>query len=71
MRVKIRLDTLSDVNKFVEVVSRFDEKVELVDDEGHCVSAKSILGALCSFEWNEIYCRCSKDIGASIMSWMI
>lgn len=71
MRVKIRLDTLSEVNKFVEVTSRFDEKIELVDDEGHCVSAKSILGALYSFEWNEIYCSCEKDISASIMPWMI
>lgn len=71
MKAKIRLDTLSEVNKFVEVVSRFDEKVELVDDEGHCVSAKSILGALYSFEWTNIYCSCSRDISASIMPWMI
>lgn len=71
MRVKIRLDTMSEVNKFVEAVSGFDEKVELVDDEGHCVSAKSLLGALYSFEWDNIYCSCSKDISSSIMAWMI
>ena len=71
MRVKIRLDTLSEVHAFVDAVSNFKEKVELVDDEGHCVSAKSILGALYSFEWSQIYCRCEKDISLAIFPWLV
>ena len=71
MRVKIRLDTLSEVNKFVEVTSSFKENIDLVDDEGHCVSAKSILGALYSFEWNDIYCECERDISLAILEWII
>ena len=71
MRVKIRLDTLSEVNKFVEVASSFKEKVELVDDEGHCVAATSILGALYSFEWETVYCECERDISIAILEWII
>lgn len=71
MRQKIRLDTMTDVHKFVEVVSRIDEEVILEDDNNHRVSAASILGALYSMEWACVYCHCSKDISGSILPWII
>lgn len=70
-RTKIRLDTLSDVNQFVSEMSTLNEKVWLEDDEGNRVSAKSLLGAIYSLEWNDIYCYCQKDINMHLMPWAI
>lgn len=71
MRQRIRLDTINDVNSFMKAVSHVDSKVTLEDDEGHCVSASSLLGVLYSFEWRKIYCYCEKDIDLSIMPWIV
>ena len=71
MRQKIRLDTMSDVQNFVKVVSRVEAQVILEDNDGHRVSATSILGALYSMEWTHIYCYCEKDISGSILPWII
>ena len=71
MRQRVRLDTMTDINKFVEVVSRIDDRVFLEDNTGYKVSAKSLLGALVSMEWTEVYCYCDKDISGSILPWII
>ena len=70
-RPEIRLDTLSQVNKFVEAMSVLHEEVWLADDNGCRVSAKSLLGALYSMEWKHVYCYCNSDINAKLMPWMI
>lgn len=70
-RTQIRLDTLGDVNKFIEVMSRINDKVWLEDGNGCRVSAKSLLGALYSLEWNTIYCYCETDIAGYLMPWII
>lgn len=63
MKVKVRLDTLADINGFVSAVNQLDiPDVYLTDGNDFTVSAKSILGAMCTIEWNEVYCTCSKDI---------
>ena len=71
MRQQIRLDTMSDIQKFIDVVSKVGERVTLEDGEGHCVSATSLLGALYSMEWTHIYCYCNKDISGIILPWII
>ena len=71
MRVKLNLDKMSDIQKFVDIASRVEEPVILKDAAGHCVSAKSLLGALYSLEWAEIYCECDKDITCSIFPWVV
>ena len=71
MRQRIRLDTMSDVQEFVNVVSRIDDRVFLEDNTGYKVSARSLLGALLSMEWEEVYCHCDKDISGSILPWII
>ena len=70
-RTQIRLDTMSDVNKFVSVMTGLKEQVWLEDDDGNRVSAKSLLGALYSLEWNRIYCYCDVDIASKLMPWMV
>ena len=47
-RTKIVLDKMSDVNKFVAVMSELPDKVWLEDGDGCRVSAKSLLGAIYS-----------------------
>ena len=71
MRQRISLDTMSDVQTFVDVVSKVNSKVILEDNEGHRVSATSLLGALYSMEWECIYCHCEKDISGIILPWII
>ena len=71
MQHKIQLDTMKDIHKFVEIVSRLDEEVLLKDNSGHCVSAKSLMGAIYTMEWSDIYCYCNKDISAFIFPWII
>lgn len=70
-RTKIRLDTMSDVNGFVAEMSKIPDKVWLEDDEGNRVSAKSLLGAVYSMEWNRIYCYCERDISSHLMHWAV
>ena len=71
IRAQIRLDTLSDVHKFVEVMSKVKGQVWLSDDDGSRVSAKSLLGALYSMEWTRIYCYYESNITVELMPWMV
>lgn len=70
-RTKIRLDTLSSVNQFIKTIEQVDVPVWLEDGDGCRVSAKSLLGALYSLEWETIYCYCDKDINVHLMPWII
>ena len=70
-RTKVRLDTLNSVNEFVTAMTRLDTQVWLEDGNGCRVSAKSLLGALYSLEWDDIYCYCEKDINMDLMPWAI
>ncbi len=71
MKAKIRLDTMKDIQSFVSVVSDVPDKVTLEDDEGNRVSAKSLLGAIYTFEWANIYCCCERDIAGLILEWIV
>lgn len=71
MRQRVRIDTMTDIQKFIGTVSRVDDNVYLEDDTGFKVSAKSLLGALLSMEWNEVYCYCPKDISGMILPWIV
>jgi hypothetical protein len=70
-RTQIRLDTLTDVNRFVATMSKIDEPVYLEDGAGIKVSAKSALGVLYSMEFTHIYCYCEKDISGYLIPWAI
>ena len=66
MKIKVNLDTLSRINKFVEICSRLDEKVDLIDGTGYRTSAKSLIGAIATMDWHEVFVECEKDIYAYI-----
>ena len=71
MKVKINLVTMTDVQKFINAVEPVEENVTLQDSAGHCVSAKSMLGAIYTMEWAEVYCHCTKDISGLILPWIV
>ena len=63
MRIKIRLDTMSEVNSFVSDMTKSGAKVFLTDkDRNYIVSAKSMLGAVYSMEWDEVWCESDDNI---------
>ena len=70
MRVKIELETMSDVSEFVAIATKVEEPVHLVG-ENFRVSAKSLLGALYTMEWDEVWCECEKDIYTKIEKFVI
>ena len=70
MRVKIELDTMTDVNEFIAAVSNVEDPVYLIG-EHFCVNAKSLLGALYTMEWAEVWCECERDIYDRISKFVI
>lgn len=71
MKVKVRLDTISDIKGFVNAVNGIASEVHLTDGNNLTVSAKSILGAMYTMEWSEIYCTCERDIYRFIQKYVL
>ncbi len=64
MKVKIRLDTMKDINQFVAICSKLpvDVPAYITDGAGLKVSAKSILGVMYSMEFDEIWCETEANL---------
>lgn len=54
-RLKISLDTQSQIKEFVEIANTIPEEVCLEDNNNHRVNAKSFLGCLYSIEFDEVF----------------
>jgi hypothetical protein len=61
---------MEDAANMVKIACQVEEPVYLVG-ENFRVSAKSLLGALCSMEWNELWCECEKDIYSKIERFVV
>ena len=70
MKAQVNLDTGTSIKKFVEICSRIDEMVYLVDGDNFCVSAKSLLGAIATMDWRKVYVTCEKDIRVYILDFL-
>ncbi len=69
MRMKINLDTQTDVLEFCKIVSDLPGEVRIMGMDGNqqvSVNAKSLLGLLYSQTWNDIWCESENDIYSSI-----
>ena len=67
-RVKIRIDTLRDVNRFLRAVGSTSGEVILTNDKGYTVNGKSYLGVVyASAEWTDIYCLSEESLSEKIM----
>ena len=65
MKMKINLDTQSDVLEFCKIVSNVDGQVRIVGNDGGqdvSVNAKSLIGLLYCQTWKDIWCESEKDI---------
>ena len=62
MRNRITLDTVRDIKEFVAIASQIPHPVFLVSGSGFRVSAKSILGAIASMTFNELWVECETNI---------
>ena len=71
MRNKIRIDTIQDVNKFVNITSQLEGKITITDNAGLAVNAKSVLGALHAMEFEELWIESEKYIYSAIESFII
>lgn len=70
-KTPIRLDTVTDVKKFVEIAEGIAFPIMVKDNSGHCVSGKSLMGMLYSLEWSEIYYECDVDIYNKMQQFII
>jgi hypothetical protein len=70
MRVKVELSTMNDVSQFVAIATQITEPVYLVGHDFR-VSAKSLLGALYTMEWEDVWCECEKDIYTKIQKFVV
>ena len=62
MRELIRLDTQEEVIKLVDIASQIKDNIWLKDGNSMCVSAKSLLGAVCArFDFTEIWLETEED----------
>lgn len=71
MKVKIRLDTLTDVAAFVLAVSNVKERVYIIDGGRLCIDGKSFLGVAHAKEFSELWCECEKDIYSVIKDFVV
>lgn len=67
-KFQIKFNDVTDVNKFVHVVSKFDADVDLYCGS-YCVDAKSILGIMTMDLRNQMWIssNCDKNQGQRIM----
>ncbi len=54
-RMRIRLDTQTDVANFVNIANQIRGNVFLVDNTFNKVNGKSLMGCLYSLEFNDLY----------------
>lgn len=63
MRVRINLDTMTKINQFVADATKYSGNIFLTDAKRNfIVSAKSMLGAVYSMEWDEVWCEADEDV---------
>lgn len=71
MKVKIRLDTATDIANFVLATSKVKEKVYVTNGDRLCIDGKSFLGLAHAKEFEELWCECDKDIYSLIEHFIV
>lgn len=71
MKAQIRLDTMRDVQDFVNIATRMHGNVYITDNAGLKVSAKSLLGVLYAMEFEELWCEADEDIYRNIEDFIV
>ena len=71
MKVRIRIDTISDIANFVLAVEDVKEDAYITNGKKLCINGKSFLGLAHAKEFDELYCECDKDSSAHINQFII
>lgn len=72
MKVKIRLDTLTQAHEFVKNIEGLPGKITICDNQGHCVNGKSIIGMMYALaEFEELWCTAENDIYHAIYPFVV
>ena len=59
---KIRLDTLTDVRNFVNLITASNlDSAELTDNNKYTINASSIMGVIYSLEWDNLFLVTTED----------
>lgn len=61
MKVRLRLDTVTDVNKFVNITTALKQPITITDGNGLRVNAKSVIGVLHALEFDNLVCETEDD----------
>lgn len=67
-RIKVRLDTQSDVVDFVTLANQISEDVYLLDNSYNKVNGKSLLGCLYSLEFSELFVESESNKLSSVFN---
>jgi len=62
MKSRITLETMRDIVEFVSIATRIPYNVYITSPSGVRVSGKSVLGALASMTFSELWVECEADI---------
>ena len=62
MKAKINIDTLDKIYSFVRICELLSGNIKLIDGSGYCVSAKSLVGAIATMDWSQVYVESEQDI---------
>ena len=71
MKVKVRLDTVTDIANFVLIASQIKSDVYLTNNNGLKVDGKSFLGVAHAHEFNELWCERERDIYVAIKDFIV
>ena len=66
MKVKVKLDTVTDIANFVLIANQVKSNVYLTNNNGLKVDGKSFLGVAHAHEFDELWCECDEDIYVKI-----
>lgn len=62
---------MRDINELVNIASKVNGKVQLVDGSDFRVNAKSLIGALASMEWDNLYIESEQEISGKIQKFIV
>lgn len=72
MRSRIRLETMSDINKFINIVTPLPGKIVVKNsDEDFIINAKSIFVMICALNYNDLWCESEYDIYSHIKDFIV
>lgn len=71
MRVRVNIDTVTDIANFVLIANQVKANVYLTNNNGLKVDGKSFLGVAHAHEFDELWCECDEDIYTKIQNFII